>query len=58
MTELHPELFESEHEVLPQERKVIVTSDEEREKRPINRPADTKSNEWVVSGYFVNVWEV
>lgn len=29
-----------------------------REKREINRTVDTKSNEWVVSGYFVNVWEV
>ena len=28
------------------------------ERREINRTAETKSNEWVVSGYFVNVWEV
>lgn len=38
--------------------RVLVPRDGDGEKREINRTARTKSNERVVSGYFVNVLEV
>lgn len=38
--------------------RVLPSRDGDGEKREINRTAETKSNERVVSGYFVNVLEV
>lgn len=42
-------------------KKLSLTSQrwrEGKEGRDINTTTETKSNEWVVSGYFVNVLEV